>query len=333
MTTGKARSTKTYFGSLLASVALGVFLVVMLFAFTNIDLSVAWRLLTTVRLDTFLVIAILVAFNTFLAGEKWRLIADRIGREDGPTMPRLHYFAFTSIGVALGQVMPASLSLVASRSIGAYLYGGRPLIRSTSATVFDYFFDVLVAAGFGVSSILVLIAGGGAVTWLLCSVAISVVGLLLYGTGTRAVARATLGLRGHSGCQRGLRFVAAHSPLFAPEIGRLLLAISALRFAVLVLISEITARAIGLQVSTWQLAAALPFAIVANALAITPGGLGLTEWSVSSALFALGASFQTSAQWALTTRIVVAGGAALGGLAGFLIVLGTARAMRSRRAE
>jgi hypothetical protein len=331
---GQSGAIGAHLGPLLASVTLAVFLVGLLFAFTDLDLAAVGRLLATVRLETFVAVAILMAFNSFLAGEKWRLIAARIERGDGPSMPRLHYFAFTSIGVALGQVMPASLSLVASRSIGAHLYGGRALVRGTSATIFDYFFDILVAVGVGLSSVLVLIAGGGVVTWLLCTSAIASGVVFLYGVGTRLTARLTRRWESRgAGSWRRLGFGIAHSPLFAPEIGRMLLAISALRFAVLVLISEITARAIGLDVPMWQLAAALPFGMIANTLAITPGGLGLTEWAVSFALFALGGSFQLSAQWALTTRVLVAVGAALGGIAGFLIVVGTARGSRPRRAK
>jgi hypothetical protein len=332
---GRSGTIRAHLGSLVASVTLAVFLVALLFAFTDLDVPAVGRLLAAVRPETFVAVAMLMAFNSFLACEKWRLIALRIDHDDSPGMPRLLYFAFTSIGVALGQIMPASLCLVASRSIGAHLYGGRALVRGTGATMFDYFFDVLVAGGIALSSILVLIAGGGAVAWLLCTFAIGLGGFLLYGGGTRVMARATRAWEnGDGGWRRELGLGIAHSPLFAPEIGRLLLAISALRFAVIVLISEITARAVGLDAPIWQLAAALPFGVIANTLALTPGGLGLNEWAVSSALFSLGGSFQLSVQWALTTRVLVAGGAALGGIAGCLIVVvGTARGSRGRGAE
>jgi hypothetical protein len=323
--------TRLHFGSLLASVVLAVILLALLFVCTDLDLAVIGRLLLGMRPQAFGEILLLTGFNCFLSGEKWRLIAMRLRQDDGRAMPRLLYFAFTSIGVALGQIVPVQFSLVLSRSIGAHLYGGRALSRGATATLFDYFFDVLVAAFLGLSSMLVLISGGGAITWALCTLLIGIAGFVLYGAAARLVVGA-LRLLGRRGCGRfhGFCTTTAVSPLLAPDIGRRLLAISGLRFTVLVLVGAVSANAVALDVPIWRLAASMPFAIIANALAITPGGLGITEWAVSSALFALGTQFQVSAQWAVVNRVLVAAAAGLCGVAGALIAA-AARSSRTRR--
>jgi hypothetical protein len=324
--------TRLHFGSLLASAVLAVILVALLFVSTDLDLADIGRLLAGVHPLEFAAIVLLLGFNNVLAGEKWRLIALRLQQDDGQHMPRLLYFAFTSIGVALGQIVPAQLSLVLSRSIGAHLHGGRAWSRGATATLFDYFFDVVVAGFFVLSSMLVLIAGGGAVAWALCALAICLAGFVLYGAAARLVAGAARAL-GSRGRGRHCMFCAtiALSPLLAPDIGRRLLAISVLRFAVLVLVGAVSAQAIGADLPLWHLAASLPFAVIANALAITPGGLGVNEWTVSSALFALGTPFQTSAQWAVVNRVLVAVAAGLCGIAGLLIAA-AARSPRPPRA-
>ena len=318
--------TRLHFGWLLASTVLAVILLTLFFTYTDLDLAAIGRLLAEVPPLAFGEVMVLMGFNSFLAGEKWRLIALRLQQDDDRAMPRLLYFAFTSIGVALGQIVPAQFSLVLSRSIGAHLHGGRALSRGATATLFDYFFDLLVAAFFALASVLVLITGGGAIGWALYALLISVAGFVLYGSAARLVAGAARSL-GRHGRLGGFCAAIAVSPLLAPDIGRRLLAISGLRFAVLVLVGWISAQAIGVDLPLWHLAASLPFAIIANALAITPGSLGVNEWTVSSALFALGTPFAVSAQWVVVNRVLVAVAAGLCGIAGLLI----AAASRSSR--
>src|SRR5260370_1028213 len=183
-------SKRSNLGWLLASAVVAVILVALLFVSADRDLGAIGHLLLGVPLPAFVAILLLLGLNSFLAGEKWRLIASRLHPDEGATMPRLLYFAFTSIGVALGQIIPAQLSLVLSRSIGAHLHGGRALSRGMTATLFDYFFDVLIAAFLVLSSILVLIAGGGAIAWVLWSRAICIAGFLLYGVAPPAASRA-----------------------------------------------------------------------------------------------------------------------------------------------
>lgn len=330
--------TKLHVGSLLGSAALAVILLVLLFVYTDLDIGSIGRLLSGIRSQAFVETVLLLGFNNLLAGEKWRLIAARLHHADGEDngenperhMPRLLYFAFTSIGVALGQILPASLTLVFSRSIGAHLYGGRPLVRGVVATVFDYSFDLLVALFLACSSVLVLVTGAGGLAWGLYMLGISTAGFLLYGVAARLAAGAarTLGAGGrgrfHLFCT-----TLAHSPLLVPGLGRCLLAISALRVAVTVLISVVSANAIALDLPIWRLAAALPFAMIANALAITPGGLGINEWSISSALFALGTPFPVAAQWALVNRVLVTVAAGVCGVGGILIAFAAHSARRA----
>jgi hypothetical protein len=324
--------TRLRLGALLASAVLAVILLALLFACTDLDLAAIGRLLSGTRPQAFAEIVLLLGINNALAGEKWRLIAMRLQPDADRRMPRLLYFAFTSIGVALGQFLPAQLTLVVSRSIGAHFYGGRPLVRGALATVFDYFFDLLVAGFFALSSALVWVSGGGAGTWALYALAIAIAGFLLYGAAARLAVGAARSL-GAAGGGRFRRFCTslALSPLLAPEIGRRLLAISTVRFAVLVLMGAASGNAVGLDVPVWRLAASLPFAVIANALAITPGGLGINEWTVSSALFALGTPFQLAAQWAVVNRALVAGAAGLCGIAG-VIIAAAARLSQPRRA-
>lgn len=311
---------RRHLGWLVLSALLAVILLALLFLYGGLEPAAIGHLLFGVKLTSLGEIALLLALSSFLAGEKWRLIALRLQPDDGALMPRRLYFAFTSIGVALGQVVPAQVSLVLSRSIGAHLYGGRALSRGATATLFDYLFDVIVAGLLALATIVALVTGGGLKSWAFCAAAMCLTGFLLYGAAVRLVAGAArrLALLGSGRLSLAVATIAA-SPLLVPDIGRRLLLISLLRFALLVLIGAVSARSIGLDLPLWHIAAALPFAVVANALALTPGSLGVNEWTLSSALFALGTPFAVSAEWALVNRVLVALAAALCGAAGALI--------------
>jgi Lysylphosphatidylglycerol synthase TM region len=308
--------------SLVASVILAALLLALLFRYGQVDLAALGRLLFAAPPLPLAAVLVLLAVNNALSGEKWRLIAASLPQDRTVGVPRLFYFAFTSIGVALGQIMPAQLSLVLSRSLGAHLHGGRALTRGASATLFDYFFDVVVVALLALATTMVLLTGSGGAVWIGVAVAICLAGFLLYSSAARLAARLAgrLGLRGQGRLWTACAAI-ARSPLLRPAIGRRLLLLSVARFAVLALIGIASAKAIRLDLPAWQIAAALPFAVIGSALAITPGGLGVNEWAVSSILLALGTPLPAAAQWALVNRVLVAVAAALCGLCGALIAV------------
>jgi hypothetical protein len=310
---------------LLASIGLSGVLIACLVARSDLDLAGAEQLLLGLRPDGLAEVILLLGFNSFLAGEKWRLIDHQMGKPHRGEMPRAIYFAFTAIGGGLGQLLPVQVSVALSRSIGAQLYGGRGLARGAAATLLDQLFDLLVAGLLGLASVVAITVAGSALVWLGCALAISAAGL-----AASPISARLLGHLSRSLGRRGGRWLGGRSArlfrnlgdwaLLTPDIARRLFALSLLRFAVLVLVAGASAQAVRLDVPLWQLAAALPFAVFANALAITPGGLGVNEWAAASAIFALGAPFTVAAQWAIVNRVMVAVGAALGGFAGLLIV-------------
>src|SRR4029077_19693016 len=135
-------SRRTLVGAI-ASAAFGGILLLYLLLRADVDLAQIERLVLGLRPERLAEVSLLLGFNSLLAGKKWRLIDRHLGDPGRPAMPRLNYFAFTAIGVGLGQIVPAQLSLALCRSLGAHLYGGRGFMRGATATLFDQFFDLL----------------------------------------------------------------------------------------------------------------------------------------------------------------------------------------------
>jgi hypothetical protein len=315
------------------SFGLGGFLLFYLLAQARFDVHATRLLVQAISPFSLIEVTLLFALYNLIGAEKWRLIDRNLQAAGSRAMSRPLYFAFTAIGTGLGQIMPVQASLLLSRSIGAHLHGGRGLVRGGSAVALDQLFDILVAAGLGLSSTVILTAGGGAVAWTVIAAGMAVVVGALYGRLVAWLARGAAALSQRVGGRMGGWCAAvAVSPVLTPGIGRRLLVFSAARFLVLVLIGAASAQATGAEVAAWQLAVSIPFAIFANALAITPGGLGVNEWTMCTVLVSLGVSFQTAAQWALVNRLLVAAAAVLCGVAGAAVAILLRREMRGHPA-
>lgn len=315
---------RSYLVPLLGSILLSILLLVLLFACTDIDLAQIKRLLLTVHPISMMEIVLLMGFNSFLAGEKWHLVVTHFDRARGYHMPRQLYFALSAIGGCLGQVFPSQLATALCRSLAARAHGGQALKRGVGATVFEQLFDVFVAGLLGLASILVIITAAGPSAWLLWACLTLGIGFGLSGVAVRAAAGASRLLGSLPHWTRANRLTCllssvADSPLMAGASTYPLFALSIARFVVFVLIGAVSANALSLDIPLWQVAAAFPFAILTTALALTPGALGINEWTFSTVLVALGTPFSTAAQWAIATRILAVLAASLWGLVGILV--------------
>jgi uncharacterized membrane protein YbhN (UPF0104 family) len=97
-----------------------------------------------------------------------------------------------------------------------------------------------------------------------------------------------------------------HSSLIDAGLARRLVILSALRFGVVVLMSVQTAEAINVHIPVWQMAAAIPFVVMASVIALTPGGLGVNELTSVTALKIFGTPLAVGAQWAVANRVLIA---------------------------
>jgi uncharacterized membrane protein YbhN (UPF0104 family) len=307
-----------------SSVLSGLLLVAFCF-WTNIDLAITARSLMRLHPVDFLAILLLMGINSFLAGEKWRLVTTRLGGVDGGAPPRQLCFALSAIGTALGQFLPAQISTALARSAGTRAFGGPVLRDGVGATIFEQLFDFFVAALLGCASLLVIVMAGNAAAWALWSLVAIVAGFALCVFAGRLAATssgwlASLADRIPAGRMRKLLASVAEPRLIASEMTLRLFVLSLLRLVVLVLIGAAVANALSLDLPLWHLAAAFPFAVLAIALALTPAALGVGEFTFSWALVALGTPLQVAGQWVIATRILVVVTAALLGLAGMAIV-------------
>lgn len=292
-----------------ASIALAIVLIGVLIKISGIDLRVTLRQLKSVRMLSFAKLLALNGVLVYLSTEKWRSI-DAAWRRPSDSVPsRATSFALTSVGLAMGIFLPVQLAMATARTLGTRVHG-RALKRGTAGTLLEQGFDILTIGFLAAASAITWFYHGGATMWTLSAVAAMALALLAVEPTIRVIrwVSASFETRATQSRNRILRSVweLQHSGLLNTGVARRLVVLSALRFGVVVSMSIATAEAVGLHIPLWQMAAAIPFVIVATLIAVTPGGLGVNELACATALTVFGTPLAIGAQWALANRVLVA---------------------------
>lgn len=293
---------------MIASGVLAIALIVLLIKAGKVDLRVTLEQLKSVSLVAFSRILLLNALLVYLSTEKWLSIDAAWRRPSDSIPPRITSYALTSIGLAVGIVLPVQVAMATARTLGTYVHGGA-LKRGTAGTLLEQGFDLYTVGFLAAASGITWYRHGGAKTWALCAFVAIVLALLAAEPSVRVIRWLAARWKAPTArlLNRLLRSVweLQHSGILNAGLARRLVVLSMLRFGTVVLISVQTAEAVGLHIPIWQMAAAIPFVIVAMLLAMTPGGIGLNELACAGALDFFGTPFATGAQWSLANRALI----------------------------
>ncbi|HET9183512.1 MAG TPA: lysylphosphatidylglycerol synthase transmembrane domain-containing protein [Candidatus Angelobacter sp.] len=303
----------------LVSLGTGALLIGLLLSRSHIALREILHHLRNVRLVPCALLTLLLGFNIFLSAMKWRLVDAVVRKRGQPEVSKLAAFTATTVGVALGQLLPTPVCMALSRSFGLYKED-RAAGRGVFGTIFEQSFDIVTVALLIPATVLVHLLHGGAEIWVLIAASTVLAGLLAVGPGMHLCQRIIIRLcfrdpANQNRFHRGISEL-ARSGLLDAGLAQKLLMLSALRFLVLTAMAGETTRAIGLSIPVWHLAASMPFVVASTALSITPGGLGLNEITFAIALKMFGTPLGVATQWALANRI-------LGAIASAMVVLTT----------
>ncbi|HEY1263673.1 MAG TPA: lysylphosphatidylglycerol synthase transmembrane domain-containing protein [Terriglobales bacterium] len=293
------------------SITLGIGLLLLLVRLSRLDL---WKMLLQVRNLSLLDLLQLFVLNgvlVYVSTEKWLSIDAALHGPRDSSLSRIEAFTLSGTGMALGLVLPVQFGLSTVRTAGVYSHGS-PIKRGIAATLFEQSFDILVGAVLAVASLITLLCRGGATMWMLCAIALGMLLFLAVRPSIRAIRQFAVYLADRPAVSkyRGLSFVRklcelCHSDLLSARLVRRLIVLSTARFCVVVLMCLQVARAIGVKIPAWHMAAAVPFTVVASAIALTPGGLGLSELTSAGALKIFGTPLAVGATWAVANRVLI----------------------------
>jgi uncharacterized membrane protein YbhN (UPF0104 family) len=293
----------------LASVTLSIVLIALLIRVGKIDLRLTLSELRDVRRMVWVKLVLLYGLLIYFSTEKWRSIDAAVRHASDPVPSKYASFAVTGAGMALGLVIPVQLGMTAARTLGMSIYGNT-LKRGTASTLFEQSFDLLTVVLLTVASATTWLCGGGGLMWTVTAAAMTALALLGAEPSIRLI-RWLASYAADAEARRGpvraiLRKFSKlqYSGVLSAALARRLVVLSAARFAVVVLLAGQTAEAINAPIPLWHMAAAMPFVVLACAVAITPGGLGVNELTSASALNIFGTPFSVGAQWAVANRVL-----------------------------
>jgi hypothetical protein len=292
------------------SLAIGAALLALLVKVSGLHLQEMLSRFSAMDRLAFIRLTCLMAVNALLSSLKWR-ITDRAMRRTSDGSPsQFDSFVLSAMGSALAQVLPAQISMSVVRTLGTRIHG-RAFQRGTLGTLFEQSFDVWFGCSLMFASVATYLWHGGLAIWLALSVIVAVVAIAAAGTilgFLRRLASKALNDGANAVGWRRFAIKLSNSALLEPALGRKLMFLSALRFTTFVLMAGETSAAIHAGVPLWHLGVAMPFAVFSAAAGITPGGLGISEFTYAGVLRALGTPLAVSTQWALANRLLISAG-------------------------
>ena len=292
------------------SLAVGAALLALLVKVSGLHLQEMLLRFSAMDRLAFVRLTCLMAVNALLSSLKWRVTDRAIRRTSDGSPSHFDSFVLSAMGSALAQVLPAQISMSLVRTLGTRIHG-RAFQRGTLGTLFEQSFDVWFGCSLMIASVATYLWHGGIAIWLALSVIVAVVAIAAAGTILgflrRLASKAQTDGANASGWRR-LAIKLSNSALLEPALGRKLMFLSALRFIIFVLMAGETSTAVHAGVPLWHLGVAMPFAVFSAAAGITPGGLGISEFTYAGVLRALGTPLAVSTQWALANRLLISAG-------------------------
>ncbi len=313
----------------LVSVAIAALLIGVLIHLGKVDLSLTLQQLEHANLISVIIMVLFNCLLVYLSTVKWRMVDVALRSSVDAVPSQVTSFFITSVGMALGLIIPTQIAMAIARTFGAHGYG-KAIRRGTAGTVYEQSFDLLIVLFLSVASWVAWTFSGGGMLWLSSAFIMVVIAMLTMSPIihiTKLIFRAAsrnynpepdadaiknqspIAISRHpikTLTGKALRYFLQieHSGLLNAALARRLMLLSATRFAVIVLLANQTALAVNAQIRLWHIAAAMPFVSIANVLGITPGGVGINELTIVSMLHLFGTPLSIASQWAVDYRLL-----------------------------
>lgn len=293
----------------LALLGLGLLMILLLPLLTSFEFVEVGRQLRRTRLPYAGLIVLSSALHFAMTALKWRWVTQQI-RPD--VSFRGGFFIYTAIIGFMSQFLPMQLCVLTGRSLAMRLQLGLPLVTGALSTVYDQFFDFLVPVVLLAPAVLAMLCLVDPTTGLLLSlVCLAVTGVALGALGGRVVllllwlGRLVPGLDNRA-ARMTEQIQASDGPaLLDRRFMAKLFCLSVVRYANLVLRPYCVLVAVGLDFGFAPVAFATTVVTLSVIISITPGSLGIAEWSWISVLATFGVPAAVAGEFAILTRLFI----------------------------
>lgn len=250
----------------------------------------------------------LSAVNLVIGTWKWLLVLRTTTGEAGGQSGFLNALLTTTIGELLGQVMPVQAGIALSRSVAGRFGVGSGARANLGTTVYEQVFDAIVLAGAALTGIVGLALRPPPLGWVVL-VALAATCSLVVSLRFTFLARIAVRIIGfclsRQATWRGkLDALADRAGQFDARVLAKLGLLSLLRYVANLGRVAVLVAGVGLSPYTEPAIIAFPLILVIALIPITPGNLGIMEWSWSAVLVSAGAPISAAGLFAIVARVV-----------------------------
>ncbi len=281
-------------------ILLAIALIWLLVAHAGLDIGSVWSRLTGLGI-WWVAIAFATALQLGISAEKWLRALDALNDDPDRRFSFGTSFFYTSLAAVASQILTVYAASIVVRSLATRFHHRLGLARGAASSGFEQFFDVAVLAVIALPTIALLAFGFGTGGWLALTALAAVVVWRLLDHTPRLIQRLKRALPG----QRIARMLADPSvdKLSAPRLARQFFVLSLARYAVMFGRVAIICFAAGFTVDLSDLLTAFNAGQVSQLVALTPGNIGLFEWSWSGALAYRGLPIALALEMAILIRV------------------------------
>ena len=243
-----------------------------------------------------------------LSAEKWRIVLVAIGGENIKEIQRRFFIATTAIAAVSSQFLTVYAASIVVRSVAGHVHNLR---TSTSAgsSGFEQLFDVAVLFVFFVPTVATLLLLEGLQFWVVLAVlslAAAVVGITLVTKWMRH--RKEYDVEEQSGAahyvvSRLKLSVDREKQNAVASKAQLLFSLSVIRYVAMFTRAAVVAAAAGYVFDARNLILAFNAAQASQLASLTPGNIGISEWSWAGVLGYLGDPFNAAIEFAILLRV------------------------------
>jgi len=250
-------------------------------------------------------IALMAITQASLSALKWRLVLSAYGT-DPDHIPSYGFCLFYSAtSVLVSQFLPVHIATIAVRSFAAKRFSKISIGRGAASSLFEQCFDVLVLLVFGIATLLTWLVQGNLGIWLglvFLGLISGYLVLLVLGR-LRRIQLDTSGL--FVPLQKALSLLDSHFSvsLFTPRLTAQLLGLSLLRYLTLIGRTPLIVIGMGFALPVAEMAQGFTLVQMTQFAAITPGNLGLQEWTWTGILALRGVTVLLATEFALSLRV------------------------------
>ena len=297
--------------SILGLFALVVLLLGALMMASGLNVQTLWSTVAGVGVPTLCVLMAGTFGHMLFGALKWRLVMKKTGTPSLASERFGFFFFYTCLGSALSQFLTVYLSVATIRGLAVRRHHEASFVSGAASSGFEQMMDAYVLVFMVPPAIAAVFLGGGLVQLAALFTSALLSGALLvwfipYSGLTRTIPDALARRRWRPIQKLGAALQhAERADLFDGQLLHRLLLFSVLRYVSIFARTAALAFAVLPDLSFRQAATAFALVQSSQLLALTPGNLGITEWSWAGVLVALGARFDESVQFAIALRVLV----------------------------